>query len=527
MAHEEYPVYDRLGQALIRTLGSFWYHYFGDRDQLETHYRSLGHEQGQAYLDYLEAVASVSRFDIPAFHKEDWYLWVIKESDSDQVKNIYDQEGLAYDGSVAYDSARADQFLFPLPTDGFLGPMADARFQIYNRVIYPSKTWTRGLDFDIDYEQKTIRFYEDPFESEYVAKREVVDESGNAVDREIGLWLYRGEFDLDWIWERFGFAVALRLESSQYYKDFTNALWDAYVFGSNMRSMHMAFESMFGIPLVIEPVETVERIVEEPERTLVITDKNVYEFKAGVTVIVSVGDELVAGDSMIDAIVVEDLAGNAPDVSLLSGVAMDENYLSGGYFAELVFENTEVDVEYGGLDDDGKAVVTFRIQGFPNDVDLFFEKAQEVAKATGQKTLAELLDLRDSPSSQPLPPNLSAKINPLDFALQQIMRNHLWLLKIKTSAIQDRAPGLKMLRYIRDIVPPHTSLLIFVEISADTDTIDLSFEGSESAPGVQEDPTRFNGIVPDAEEVVEYDGYDEPSYEDVVARVYRVSEVCS
>ena len=344
MAHEEYPIYDRMGQALLRTLGSFWYHYFGDRDQLETHYRSLGHEQGQTYLDYLDAVASVSRFDIPVFHKEDWYLWVIKESDSDRVKNVYDQAGLTYDGSITYDSARVDQFLFPLPTDSFLGPLADAKFQIYNRVLYPSKTWTRGLDFEIDYDQGTMRFYEDPFDSEYVAKREVVDDNGDVVDREIGLWLYRGEFDLDWVWERFGFAVALRLESSEGYKDLTNALWDAYVFGSNMRSMYMAIESMLGIPLVIEPTETVERIVEEPERTLVITDKNVYEFRAGVTVTVSVGDELTAGDSMIDAVVIEDLAGNTPDVSTLSAVALDSNFLSGGYFAELVFENTSVDV---------------------------------------------------------------------------------------------------------------------------------------------------------------------------------------
>ena len=54
-----YPVYDCFGESLIRTIGSFWYHYFGDRDKLELHYRSLGHRQGQAYLDYLTAVATV------------------------------------------------------------------------------------------------------------------------------------------------------------------------------------------------------------------------------------------------------------------------------------------------------------------------------------------------------------------------------------------------------------------------------------------------------------------------------------
>ena len=36
-----YPVYDTYGEALIRTIGSFWYYYFGDRNIL-TEQRTTG-----------------------------------------------------------------------------------------------------------------------------------------------------------------------------------------------------------------------------------------------------------------------------------------------------------------------------------------------------------------------------------------------------------------------------------------------------------------------------------------------------
>lgn len=524
----EYPVFDKYGDALIRTIGSFWYYYFSDRDALKTIYRAEGHRQGQVYLDYLTAVASVSRFDIPVFSTQDWYLLTLRQSDRDRVSNIYGQEGLTYGGGAAYGTPQEDKVLFPLPSDGFFGDLAQVQYTIYNRIVYPSKTWTSGLEVSIDRDRGVIEFRDDPFESDYVARRDVIDENGNTVDEEIGLWIYKGEFDLDLVYNHWGFAVGLQLQSSQFYKDIVNALWDMYVIGSNMAGFEQIFSASLGIPLVREAVERVERLVVETDRQLVITDKQVYEFSSNANITVVPGDSLVAGQAMSDDLRIIDLSGNDVDTNTIPALTFGDNFLSGGYFAELTFENRTVTLEYLGTDEDNKAVVVFEVGGFPGDVDTFFEQAQTLGKQPDSQTLAELLDLRDHPVGQPLPSNLPSTINPLEFVLDNIMKNHLVLVKVRTAAILQDAPGLAILRYMRNVIPPQMTFIVYVEVAPDADTIDLGQAGGEDTPGAEDTPTRFDGIPVEDEEIGPKDevAAGEPAYEDRVLRVYKVSEVC-
>ena len=523
-----FPASELYGKQLLTALGTYWYYYFGDRDKLETHLTGVGQRRAQTYLDYLVTVGTISRFDTPVFTTENWYLMVLKDSDRNNVTNVYGQDDMTYGGGNFYGAPQTTEFLFPLPEDDFFGSL-ETMPTIYNRVLYPSKLWTNGTDFDIDDDRRLIRFRDDPFASEYVAKRDVYNESGVLIDQEIGLWVYKGQWDLNLIYKHWAFAIGLLLESSEFYKDLMNAIFDGYAYGSNMLSLQTAISAMFGVPFVLEPVEHVEDIVEESTRKFVITDKHAYEFLTAATILVSVGDTLVAGQELSDAVTLIDFAGNSPDTSEVSAVVLDNNYLSGGYFAALTFENTEVDLEYLGLDLDGKAVVTFRIQGFPGDVELFFEKAMEVAAREGKKTLAELLDLREGdPVTQPLPVNLPTQINPFEFATAEIMRNHLWFLKIRTSAMNPDAPGLGQLQYFRNIVPPHTSLLIFVEIAPTTDTMDLSELGDDDTPGVSEVTASFSGIIPTVENLDELSEavVDAPSYQDAVIGVFKVKDTC-
>lgn len=511
-----YPNDVTYGEQFLTALGSFWYWYFQEKGKLRQHLDAVGHRQGQTERDYLEVVDIIGRYTVPVFHSEDWYLLVLKASDKDEVKNVYGQ-GLEYGNDGAYGDAQTAEFLFPLPEDDFFGQLTELPYTIHNRVLYPSKSWTQGAEYDIDKERGLIRFLDDPFDSGYVAKRDVYNDEGELVDEEIGLWVFRGQWDQEYIYKYWSFAVAMVAESTEFFKDLTNALWDAYAFGSNMQSLQMMISAMLGVPFIIEPTETVEDIIEEPTRKLVTTDKNAYSFSSEANVVVNIGDTLFAGQELTDAVTVVDCAGNMPDYSQLSGISLNEKYLSGGYFSELVFENGSVDVEYEGVNSSGKAVVTFRIQGYPADVDLFFDKSMEIALSTGDRTLAELLDLRDNPATQPLPINLPSQLNPLEFALDRIMRNNLWFMKIRTSAVNPDAPGLAYLRHIRPVVPPHTSLLIFVEISPSTDTIDLSEVGDDDTPGVSEQTERFTGGA--AED--EYDAVD-----DAVIGVFRVAEAC-
>lgn len=529
MPTTSYPVYDQFGQALLTTLGSFWRYYFGDRQLLSDHYRSLGHEQGQTYLDYLTAVGAVGRLDVPVFRTEDWYLLVLKQSDRDTVFNVYGQDAVTYGWTYKYGDAQTAEVLFPLPeNEDFFGTLAEIPCTIYNRVLYPSKTWTSGLDFDIDRERGLIRFRDDPFTSGYVALRSVYDANGNVIDTEAGLWVYRGQFDIGLVYRQWGFAVAEQLQSSESYKSFVNALWDGYVFGPSSAAFSTIASALLGIPIVLEATETVEDVVTESTRKLVITDKHVYTYSLNATPIVAVGDVVRGGEQLTDALRVIDLSSGSKDYSSVPGLVFDDNFLSGGYFSTLTFENTQVDVQYLGVDEDNKAVVIFHINGFPGDVDRFWEQAQLLGKQAGGKTLAELLDTRANPVGQPLPAYLPTTINPLEFVIENILKNNLTIVKVRANAIGDDAPGLGLFKYLRDVIMPHTTYIVFVEISADTDTIDLSQVGDEENAGVEEDTTLFDGVAPTTEVLYPVD--DAPagssSYEDIVVRVYRVSEVC-
>ena len=524
-----YPVYDQFGPGLLAALGSFWRYYFGDRVLLNDHYRSLGHEQGQLYLDYLNAVAATSRYDTLVFRPEEWHLLILRNSDRDNIRNIYEKENLTYDGGEQYGAAQTQEALFPIPADEpFFGTLAEAPFAIYNRVLYPSKTWTSGIDYDIDRVRGLIRFREDPFESGYVAMRSVYNSSGEIVDTEAAVWIYGGQFDISLMYERWGFVVAEQLKSSANYKDFVNALWDGYVFGPSSEAFSAAASAMLGIPIVLETTEVVEDIVYEATRLLITTDKHAYSFSTNATSIVAIGATVNGGEQLVDALRIIDLSSGECNYSSVPGLTFGDDFLSGGYFSTLTFENTQVDVEYLGVDEDNKAVVIFQISGFPGDIESFWEKAQTLGKATGSQTLAELLDTRANPVGQPLPEFLPAQINPLAFVIENILKNNLTIVKVNANAIGDDAPGLGLFKYLRNIIMPHTTYIVFVEISADTDTIDLSQAGDDEQAGVEEAITHFGGIVPTPEVLypVSAAPAGSASYEDIVVRVYRVSEVC-
>jgi len=100
----QYPTADLdQGRLLLEQLGSFWINIFKDVDVLQSHLRSSANEQGQSYLTYLEAVACVSRFTVPVFHREYWYLLTLSRNAVLNQASVYRPDDLQYgaqDGTV-------------------------------------------------------------------------------------------------------------------------------------------------------------------------------------------------------------------------------------------------------------------------------------------------------------------------------------------------------------------------------------------------------------------------------------------
>lgn len=534
-----YPADDfNQGSQLLAQLGSFWFNIFEDWHKLQVHYRSSGYEASQTYLNFLETVASLSRFSVPVFHKEDWYLLVAKQSESDSIPSVYQAGDLVYGNQPGTVPGREAGFVqtyggtdnpnlrqIRLPDN-----LVDCPFVLQNLVVHPSKTWVAGADYDIDKNRNLIRFREDPFEDPLVAKADVVDSDGNVVDTEIGIWVYKGDFDLNYVWTHFGYVLGIRLDSSEFYKDLVNAVWSARVVGGLTEATLTQFlAAMSGAPTCLSPEETVEVVRTEEESQLIVTDLSTYRAPLGATVTVAVGDTVFLGDPLTDAFEIVELSTNEPDYSLIPAMAMSDDFLSGGYFAELSFRNHSVALEYLGLDENNKAVVRFEVGGFPADVELFWENVHARGVADGQ-TLANLLDLRENPQTEPGPSNLPATINPLQFVMENLLRNNLFVIRARVASFAEDAPGIGVFKHLRDIIPPHTTYIVFVEQTVPVETIDLSAPGGEDEAGAEDDDVEvFDAANPVFEEL--FEAGDAPpssvaSYGDVSVTARYVSMEC-
>lgn len=460
------------GDQMLRGLGTYWYYIYQDRAKLQNHYRGFFEEAGQTYLNFLETMATISRFNIPVFHKENWHYLTFLESDiNSQILRYGDgaNYGDGYQYGVRF--VKTDNSI-TLPEN-----LRSAQF-MFNRLLEPSKTWVAGVDFKIDVPGNKVYFRDNPFDSDLVAKRNIVDDAGNVIDRQAALWIYGGEYDLQYCWIHWGYALKVWMQSSGWYKDFINALANSYVQAPTLASLQGMLSALTGIPLIIEPTETVEVVLTEPDVKQVVTDQHVYELPLTANVIVAAGDVLHGGEPITDGLLLLELNDRLPTAIELPGFSFGTNFLAqtaplGPLFSELLFENKVVPLQYIGIDQEGKAEVRFEVSGFPGDVEAFWVAVQRRGWDSG-KVLADYLDKRANPVGPPDPANLPATINPLEFILENLMRNNLMLIKIRPEQFPAGAPGTEFFHYLRRALPPQVTYAVYVELSLGIDYIDFS-----------------------------------------------------
>lgn len=537
MSLPTYPANDlNKGALLLQQLGTFWTNVFQEANILQAHMRSNAQEQAQTALDFYEAVACLSRFTVPIFHTDNWELLTILRSEVENVASIYQPDDLVFGQQPGTRPDRPAGFVqtfggmdipwvvqAPMPDT-----LVDAPFVLQNLILYPSLVLVKGLDYEVNRERKLIRFKSDPFKNSLIAKREIFDEQGAKVDEEIGLWVYKAQYDLQYLQIQFAYALGLVLESTEGSKQLMNAFWNAHVAGGMSVSLLTLFLSaLSGAPIVISPTETVEVIRTEADSKLVITDQYVYRFPLTANIIVTVGQVVHAGDRLSDAVEIVELAGNSPDYSILPALSLSPSFLSGGYMAELSVKNHRVALEYLGTDQNNKAVVRFEVSGFPGDVEEFWNAVQLRGDLAGE-TLANLLDTRENPVGEPLPVNLPTMINPLEFVVSNLMHNNLFVIRIRQASFMPGSPGLSFLRLLRNVIPPQTTYIIFVEMSF-TDSVDLGQPGSEDEAGVSDSADAFDAKKVAAEPVYEAKsspGGDVSTYGDKKVTARLVSLTC-
>lgn len=482
-----YPLNDLdRADTILSFLGSLWATSYQGQHQVADVIRGKASLEKQTHLDLLELVASTSRFDVPLFHTDNWYLLRLSESDLNTGQSSlprYVGDATYGPGGIAYDTPVSQTLhVWDIDEDLVSVPM------LLNRITEASLTLVEGTDYVV--EDGAIKFRKNPFDNPRIAKRDVIDREGNTVDREVGLWVYRGQFDYKTVYRQFGYVLQLNMQSDQNYKDLINAVMDALVEGSAVDHLEQAMSAVTGIPLVREDLEIVERVISESGRNLVITDKHVYRFSTSATITVEAGDTLNAGDPMSDGLLFYDMGrGETPPAEKVPAITTGRGLLAEGYFGDLTWRN--VDVTLNREDVDGRVKVSWELGGWPGDVEKFFDDMHAKGLSDGT-TLAQLLDTRPNPSGEPPLGALPTTINPAQFLAENVLRNNgiIAVIQIDEGV---RGVGLEAARILRKVIPPHALLLLVVTVPYTEDPITMDSAGSDTAPGYEESTVSYSG----------------------------------
>jgi hypothetical protein len=485
MATYTYPSRDLdKPQRLLDQLGSFWAGTYAGSFQAERYVFGRARLEQQTEQITQEAVDAVSRFQVPVYHTDLWYQLVLKESDlnSEVAISSYGEgryygpdpdTGLDFQYGVPNSIAG---YAFPAPANLVAAPL------IFNRLSDPSLSLLPGLDFTLDRDRTRFIFRTNPFDNELIPKRNIY-QGDQVVDREAALWVQRAQIDKGYVYTHFGHVLRLHLQSSQAYRTLVNGIWDGIVEGGHYLSVADSLAAVADAETVQGEEETVVDVVTDALHLLVITDARVYRYNLNAVAVVSVGDVVRRGDQLIEAVKIYEFnRGELPDD--LRAVTLSSNFLVHGYYDGVTFYNKTVDVVVDTSDVFTR--VSFELGGWPGDVAKFWEDFHVRGVAAGQ-TLAHLLDTRTNKVGEPGVSNLPGTINPLGFLVENVLRNNVFVIRLKPTQFGPNALPLWTVNQLRRIVPPHTGYIVIVQLDVDEDNIVMEGPGTETEAGYTEE----------------------------------------
>ena len=454
-------------QKILALQGSWWSNVYDGRGLLLDRMQAKTDREKQAQIEADELFDSISRLTVPVFHTENYYAIRLLASE----KNNNDAAMLRYDGEPQgdYDGSPQHYYDVPLQNDCVfaLGDIVDT-YAISNRITEPSVVLHKNIDFQIDREIGALVFRDDPFANPLIPQTQIYQD-GIVVDQEIILWAFRAKFDREHIHQHFGYVLSYKQDSSEPYRDAVNAALGAIVGGTALSDVERLAERMAGIELVRETGEVVADIAQDALHLLVITDKHVYRFPRTSTASVAVGDVLQAGQPLTTAYELWEFRRGEVSENV-AALALSKGILGTGYFGELLFENTAVPLVVSGAT--GQERVEFEVKGHPLDVEKFWDTVHTNRLVYGQ-SLYELLRAQG-----PLP----ATINPMEFVVSNLLRNNAFAIRLSVAGFGHNALGLSPGMLFRRIIPPHSTLILIVELPPlnDSGTMALDDTGMAS-----------------------------------------------
>jgi hypothetical protein len=486
MADFSYPTsdLDRPG-ALLNSIGSLWSSTYDGMNLVQSLLSAVAAVANQAQFDCRELTATVGRKTVPVLHTELTYPVIIKQSQlgSGYGMPLFDDGLHNFDDGTKFDTPDVvTASAYPAAAKLVEAPV------IVNRLTQTSRTLIQGVDYRLA--DGLLIFRIDPFTDPMFAQREVFKDN-QVVDRECILWVLQAKFDRNYVNELFAYVLSLQLPSTQAGKGLVNALLSALVDGSAQKHLELAWSAITGVPLSKSDGEIVQIVRYETSRLLIITDKNVYSFSSAANAIVAVGDTVNQYQPLTDALLFFEFnRGQVPPIEYVPGLSLSRGFLTAGFYADLIFRNVEVPIVVT-YDNEGLAKVSFEIDGFPGDVELFFDEMHARGVASGH-TLAHLLDTRPPAArdSEPDALSLPATINPLTFLCENVLRSNVILVRVSTAACLN-GTGVETAKALRMLIPPQCGMIVLTELTYADEPIKMDGSGDTTAPDYLETVAPF------------------------------------
>jgi hypothetical protein len=345
---------------------------------------------------------------------------------------------------------------------------------ISDTIIRPTTTLATGVHFSLDNTFIIFREDSDPFDLGTFPTR-LVDNNGTT-DQEILLWATDVLFDYEFLYDNYGYAIRLQDESSEYYKDVINALWNIRFSTANLASLRASIGDMLGNPAVKSDGETIEVIHPESDESIsVVTDSNVYSYPPNTVLLPTtvVGAVVNQGDFLTETvrlytkldpdkfygangIPLSDFVLHVPSLYIPKGII-------GSYGGEsgLVADWKTTDITFEGNDANGNPKYQFDLGGAPTDVQAYWENLWGNAETQGVDLYTDVFE----PYIYSPPPYIAlgipvGTINPLDFFMRTFLKPNVGIIVVDFSALPSNINSLAILSRLNNLIAAHALLII-------------------------------------------------------------------
>lgn len=272
---------------LIPAYGSFWSDVFEDQNQLRGLATATLVAGQQTEIDALQMQAGLSRKLITGNKRLAWKPFRVYRSEIEPVpesKYLYGG-GSAYGQRNKYgDTGTPSTWKVRIP-----GEITNIRY-ILSSPVKPKRVLVHGVDFYVT--SGHIVFNQNPFVLDFLPGEKIEDSNGEYLN----WWMHEITVFVDSVYTQHGYVLSDPGDNSSLgYKPTVNARIDTLITGSTAYTLRHLVSGLSNIPVATSDSQ-VEAVIEDVNRSQVVTTDRVYNLKGKTKPRVLPGEVVTAGD---------------------------------------------------------------------------------------------------------------------------------------------------------------------------------------------------------------------------------------